>query len=88
MIKGPILHDTESFDTSLAAVVRKFNMPPCVGDEISICVTSLPFCKAGVRICAGGSTNVKAFQRLFVLQSPRPAEKNQLCIRVVGTRRT
>lgn len=53
-------------------------MPRCVGDEISICVTSLPFCKAGVGICADGSTNLKAFQRLFVLQSPRPAGKNQL----------
>lgn len=88
MIKGPPLHDTESFDTSLPAAVRKSNMPRCVGDEISICVTSLPFCKAGVGICAGGSTNATAFQRMFVLQSPRPAMKNQLCIRVVGTRLT
>lgn len=62
MIKGLTLHDTESFDTSLPAVVRKFNMPRCVGDEISICLTSLLFCKAGVGICAGGSTNLKAFQ--------------------------
>lgn len=43
MIKGPTLHDTESFDTSLPAAGRKFNMPRCIGDEISICVTLLPF---------------------------------------------
>lgn len=49
MIKGPPLHDTESFDTSLPAVVRKSNMSRCVGDEISICVTSLPFCKSWSR---------------------------------------
>lgn len=84
MIKGPPLHDIESFDTSLPAVVRKSNMPRCVGDEISVCVTLLPFC---VGICAGGSTNATAFQRLFVLQAPRTA-KNQLFTRVVGTRLT
>lgn len=60
-------------------------MPRCVGDEISICVMWLPFCKAGVGIRAGGSTNLKAFQRLFVLQPPRPAVKNPLCTRVVRT---
>lgn len=39
MIKSPALHDTESFDTSMPAVVRKCNMPCCVVEEISICVT-------------------------------------------------
>lgn len=83
MIKVPTLHDTKSFDTSLPAVLRKFNVPRCTGDKTSICGTSLPFCQAGVGICAGGSTNLKAVQRLFVLQSPRPAVKNQLYTRVV-----
>lgn len=41
MIKSSTLHDTESFDTSMPAVVRKCNMPCCVVGEISICVTGV-----------------------------------------------
>lgn len=39
MIKSPTLQDTESFGTSMPAVVGKCNMPCCVVEEISICGT-------------------------------------------------
>lgn len=39
MIKSPTLQDTQSFGTSVPAVVGKCNMPCCVVEEISICVT-------------------------------------------------
>lgn len=85
MIKSPTLHDTESFDTSLPAVVRKFNMPHCVGDDIRVCVTWLLFYKAESRDLCRRIYKYEGLLMAVCSEVALAGRENQFCTRVVRT---